>query len=154
MSFGENTLHPLEILDAREAQFKASELQRDNGDELAAKHREISLAEFRYRRALTERIKQLHHGEDGEKGMAISMCETVAKGEESIALLRRERDDLRGDLAKLDNESFRLAADRRGLDGLVRWSMGRDLRVDTPPADWTAQETRPGAGDGLVRFQG
>jgi hypothetical protein len=110
----ENTLHPLQIADSRDAQHKASELQRDLADDLAKKHKEVAAAEFRYRVALTARIKQLHHDE----GMAITMCETVAKGEESIATLRRERDNLRGDLASLEQNGFRMGADRRALDGM------------------------------------
>lgn len=136
MSFAENTLSPLEIADAREAQYKASELQRQLADDLAKAHKDLALAEFRYRRALTERIKQLH-----EAGMAITTCADVAKGEESVAVLRRERDDLKGDLAAVEQNAFRRGADRRALDGLVRWSMGRDLRVDAEPADWSKQET-------------
>lgn len=127
----ENTLHPLEIPDAREAQHKASELQRELADDLAAAHKALAHAEFRYRRALSARIKQLHEKE----GMAITMCETVAKGEESIALLRKERDELKGDLAAVEQNGYRRGADRRALDGLIQWSMHRDLRVDAPPAE-------------------
>lgn len=141
MSFGENKFHPLEIENARDSQFRASELQRELGNDLAKAHKELAKAEYLYRRALTERIKQLHVGEGEEKGMAITMCETVAKGEESIALLRRERDDRKGDLAQLEQEGFRMGADRRAIDGLIDWSMKRDLRVDAEPPDWSKQET-------------
>lgn len=140
MSFGENTLEPLEIQGAREAAHRASEQQRKLSDERAAAIKGKALAEFRYRRALTERIKQLHlQGFDGSSGLAITMCETVAKGEESIALLRRERDDAVAEVTRLEQEGFRLAANRRSIDGLLEWSMHRDLRTDTPPADWDSQ---------------
>lgn len=132
MSFGDNKLtNPYEIEEAREAQHKASEAQRELADRLAAAHRNLANAERRYRVALTARIKQLH-----AEGMAITMCETVAKGEDSIATLRYERDDLKGDLEKLDQLAYTMGADRRGLDGLVIWSMHRDLRTDAPPARW------------------
>ena len=129
--FGDNTLHPLKIVEARQAQFKASELQRDLADELARAHKAVAEKEFRYRVALTARIKQLHN----DDGMAITMCEKVAKGEESLAVLRRERDEARGDLAQIEQNAYRMGADRRGLDGLVRWSEHRDLRVDAEPGD-------------------
>lgn len=137
MSLGENTLQPLQIEDAREAAHRASERQRNTADERAAAIKAKALAEFRYRRALTERIKQLHtQGFDGSSGLAITMCETVAKGEEPIALLRRERDEAEAEVVRLEQEGFRLAANRRSLDGMLTWSMHRDLRTDTPPADW------------------
>lgn len=144
MSFGENKLsNPYEIEEAREAQHMASEGQRKLADTLAAAHKALAQAEFRYRRALSERMKQLHV--DGLKGdgggLAITTCEVVAKGEEPIALLRRERDELRGDVERLNQLAFTYGADRRGLDELVVWSRGRDLRVDAPPADWSEQET-------------
>lgn len=140
MSFADNTLQPLKIEEAREAAHRASEQQRETSNERAKAIKAKALAEFRYRRALTERIKQLHlQGFDGSKGLAITMCETVAKGEESIALLRRERDEAEAEVVRLEQEGFRLAANRRSIDGLLEWSMHRDLRTDTPPADWDSQ---------------
>lgn len=129
-AFGENTLSPLEIVDAREAQHKASELQRDLADSLAQAHRDVAAAEYAFRTALTARIKQLHDG-----GMAITMCEGYAKGEESIAKLRKIRDEKRGDLASIEQNAYRMGADRRSLDGLIDWSKHRDLRTDAPPAE-------------------
>lgn len=145
MSFGDNKLsNPFEIVEAREAQHKASEMQRNLADELANAHRDLADAERRYRVALTARIKQLHANGFGDgHGLAITMCETVAKGEDSIATLRYERDDKAGEVAKLEQLAFAMGADRRGLDGLIDWSKHRDLRVDTPPADWMRREMEP-----------
>jgi hypothetical protein len=129
VSFGDNTNpRPFEIIDAREAEYKASESQRKLADELADAHGRVADAEYAYRRALTARIRQLHEG-----GMAITMCPTVARGEESIAVLRRDRDKLQGKLAGVEQECFRAGADRRALDGLIDWSKRRDLRVDAEP---------------------
>lgn len=142
---GDNTLRPLEIAEARAAQHKASEYQRAIADKLAAQHRDLADKERRYRVALTARIKQLHAGTDEDKGMAITMCETVAKGEDSIATLRAERDEAKGDLKKLDQLAFAAGADRRALDGLIQWSQHRDLRTDTPPASFQRPSLEPAA---------
>jgi hypothetical protein len=146
MTFGENTNpHPFELVDARAAEHKASESQRKLADELKRAHFAVADAEYRYRRALSDRTKQLHiegikTGPSENKGLAITTCQDIARGEESIALLRKERDERGGDLADVQQECFRAAADRKALtEGLVAWSMRRDLRTDAEPADWLKQ---------------
>lgn len=127
--FGDNTLrNPFEIQEAREAEYTATKAQRDHGDVLAKAHLKLAQAEYLYRRKLTKRIKELHVG-----GMAITMCEGVAKGEQEVGRLRRRRDELKGELAKAEDYSYTLAADRRALKGIVEWSMYRDLRVEAEP---------------------
>lgn len=146
VSFGENTLNPFEIQEAREAQFTASKAQRDTADLLAQKMRDLAAAERTYREALTARIKELHtQGFDGSKPIAITTCEVIAKGEASIAVLREKRDQAKADVKKAEQIAFTVGADRRGLDGIIRWSEGRDLRVDVEPGSqrqW-ADEQRP-----------
>lgn len=137
MSFGENTNpHPLEIQDAREAQHRASVIQREHGDALAKAHEALADAEYTYRTALTARWKQLK-----EAGWAATVCGDIARGEESIAQLRRERDKREGELEQLKQDGYRFAADRRALDGLVDWSKRRELRTDVEPLDWRTQPT-------------
>lgn len=121
--------HPFELADGREAEYKASESQRKLADELAKAHAGVAEAEYTYRTALVARVKQLK-----EEGWAATTCENIARGEESIALLKRERQKKEGDLASVEQECFRAGADRRALDGLIDWSKHRDLRVDAPPA--------------------
>lgn len=137
MSFADNTNpHPFEIEDARAAQHLASENQRDHSDALAKAYNALADAEYTYRTALTARWKQLK-----EEGWATTVCGDIARGEESIAHLRRERDKREGELEEMKQDAYRLAADRRALDGLVDWSMRRDLRVDAEPANWSQQPT-------------
>lgn len=142
--FGDNTLNPFEIQEAREAQFAASKAQRVTADLLATKLRELAAAERTYREALTARIKELHtKGFDGSKPIAITTCEVIAKGEASISVLREKRDDAKAEVKKAEQIAFTVGADRRGLDGIIRWSEGRDLRVDAEPASerqWAEQQ--------------
>jgi hypothetical protein len=141
MSFGDNTNpHPLLIEDAREAQHKASESQRKNADLLGKAHKAVADAEYTYRVALTARIKQLK-----AEGWAVTTCDNLARGEASIAALRKIRDEREGDLREGEQSAYTLAADRRALDGLIDWSKRRELRIDTEPGDWSRQPT-DGAG--------
>lgn len=131
----ENTIHPLEIGDARQAAHKASELQRGVEDRIRDASRELAEAERQYRLKLTERILYLH----AQQGLAITMCGEVARGEQVVADLRFKRDVAKGILEAAQQKAFRYAADRRDLQRLIEWSQRRDLRVDTPPADLDRQ---------------
>lgn len=136
MSISENTLHPLQIEDAREAAHQASENQRNCEDRIKKASRDLAQKERTYREKLSKRILALHAGEGDTPGLAISTCETVAKGEKDVARLRYERDVAAGIFEAAKQEAFRRGADRRDVDTLLNWSMKRDLRVDTPPVDW------------------
>lgn len=133
MTFGDNANpHPLLIEDARAAQHKASEAQRKHAENLGKAYGAVADAEYTYRTALTARIKQLK-----DEGWAVTTCDNIARGEESVATLRRERDRREGELEEMKQGAFTLAADRRALDGLIDWSMRRELRIDVEPGDWS-----------------
>lgn len=132
-TFGSNKLHPLEIEDARLAAFKASELQKKVEEKIRAASADLANKERVYRRDLTVRILELK-----AEGVAITACDTIARGEEKIARLRYERDVARGYLESMKQSAFRRGADRRDVNLLLEWSMRRDLRVDTAPPEGIA----------------
>lgn len=137
--FGDNTFRsPYRVIEARKAQFRASESQRQGSDRLKDAAVKLADAERAYRMKLTQRITQLHAA-----GMAITTCETVAKGEEEVANLRHARDLAKGNVESARNQTFTHSADRRGIDQLVDWSMRRELRTDTPPAGFTDPPPEP-----------
>jgi hypothetical protein len=140
-TFGPNKLHPFVIEDARAAQHRASEAQREQGERLANAHLALANAEYTYSTAKVARIKQLK-----EEGWAATVCAEIARGEESIAHLRRERDKRAGELEQIKDHCFTLAKDRDALAGLIRWSEGIDLRTQTEPQDWSQQ---PAYGTGV-----
>lgn len=127
-----NTLHPLEIEDARLAAYRASELQRGVEDRMREASRDLAEAERAYRKRLSQRILELR-----ADGHAITACGDIARGETEVANLRYERDVKAGMFEAVKQEAFRRGSDRRDIDTLLNWSMKRDLRVDTPPADWS-----------------
>jgi hypothetical protein len=97
--------------------------------------RKLAGAEEKFRRALSVRIWELHTKE----GVAWTSCENLAKGEEPVVTLRRERDDAQVEVEVLRQQAYRRGADRADVGRLLDWSMKRDLRVDTPPADWSRE---------------
>lgn len=129
MSFGDNQLHPLQIEDARQAAYKASENQRAVEDMVRSASGDLAEAERLYRKKLTTRMLILH----ADDGVAWTAAESVARGEKEIADLRYDRDVKEGVLEAARQQAFRRGADRRDLDTLLNWSMRRDLRGDTPP---------------------
>lgn len=142
--FGDNTFRsPFEIEEAREAQYQASKNQRAVETRVKDAATKLAAAERAYRTKLTQRILALHAGEGDVKGLAITMCETVAKGEMQVADLRYARDIARGVLEAARQEAFACGADRRGLDALIDWSMKRELRVETPPPEFQRPTLEP-----------
>lgn len=131
---GANALHPLQIEDARDAAFRASELQRYVEDSLKRASSELADAEREYRKALATKILELR-----DAGNAITACEQIAKGDDHVADLRHARDIAGGVWEATRQEAFRRGADRKDVGRLLDWSMARDLRTDTPPADWRGQ---------------
>ena len=127
---GENTLHPLEIADARKAAHRASEVQREVENRLRESSREAAEAERLYRMALATKILELRAQDDQ---VAWSTCADVARGDKHVARLKFERDVAEGIREAVSQQAFRRGADRRDLDTLLKWSQARDLRVDTPP---------------------
>ena len=138
MSFGENTISPFEIEDARAAAHKASEQQRGVEDSIRDASRKLADAERRYRLKLTETIFRLH----ADEGVAWTACDVIARGEVDVARLRYDRDVAKGILEAIQQQAFAFAADRRDLHRLIEWSQRRDLRIDTPPPsfDWNTSE--------------
>ena len=129
MSFGENTISPFEIEDARAAAHKASEQQRGVEDSIRDASRNLAEAERQYRLALTTRILYLH----AQDKVAWTACEAIARGEASVADLRYKRDVAKGILEAAQQQAYTFAADRRDLHRLIEWSQRRDLRIDAEP---------------------
>lgn len=127
----DNTLHPLEIEDARDAAYRASELQRLVEDRIRQASRDLAEAERAYRKALAVRMLELR-----ADGHAITACGDLARGDQRVADLRFNRDVAGGVFEAAKQEAFRRGSDRRDLDTLLNWSMKRDLRTDAPPAHW------------------
>jgi hypothetical protein len=129
MAIAENSIHPLEIQDAREAAYRASEKQREVEDQIVMASADLATAERAYRRRLSERIVELK-----ADGTAVTACRDIALGEQDVSNLRYDRDVAKGVLEAAQQQAYRRGADRSDVNLLLDWSMRRDLRTDAPPA--------------------
>ncbi len=138
--FGDNTIQPLAIEDARAAAHRASELQRTVEDSMRAASRDLAEKERVYREQLSLRIVELK-----AEGVAWTVCGDIARGEEKTAHLRRDRDIAEGVLDAARQQAFRYGADRRDLSQMIEWSTRRELRIDIPPIQYdpATGEVRP-----------
>lgn len=106
-----------------EAHFKAAEQeQRRVESEISVAFRQWARAQRVYAVALARRMFELKAG-----GMAITACETLAKGDPSIAALRQERDEAEGIKETAKAASWRVNADRKDINEFLNWSKRRDL---------------------------
>jgi hypothetical protein len=104
--------------------------QRRVESEVTLAYREHARAQRTYSCALARRMLELKAA-----GMAITACETVAKGDPRIAELREERDVKEGLRETAKHAAWRANADRRDTNDLIRWAAKRDLAEYYGPAE-------------------
>lgn len=122
------------------AQSKSEDAAREQErleEEVRDAYREHARAERSYNVALARRIWELKR-----EGIAITACERLAKGDETIADLRERRDMAEGSKETAKLAAWRANADRRDITGLIDWSMRRDMAEfygRTQEPDWSRQ---------------
>lgn len=92
--------------------------------------RDYAQAEEAYRKALAEKILRLH-----DEGTAWSVCADVARGDSTVARLRRERDVAEGLREAMTHALWRHNANRRDAQRFADWSQRREFaeaRGDVP----------------------
>lgn len=113
---------PFTFAEARAAAHSASRRQIDNERARVEAATDHAGKELAYRKALAERMTICR-----SEGVAWSAAADLARGDGQVAQLRFERDVSAGVLAAIEQAGFRLQADRRVLEQLVRWSQAREL---------------------------
>jgi hypothetical protein len=116
------TGQPWDFATALAASHAAETEQRRVESEVTTAYREFARAEELYEVALARRIWQLK-----AEGVAITACKTLAEGEPSIAVLKRERNEKEGLKETSKLAGWRVNADRRDVEGFIDWSKRRDL---------------------------
>lgn len=102
---------------------RAAELeQRRVESEVFDAYKNAARAQHLYSVALARRMLELK-----AQGMAVTACETVAKGDPRIALLREERDLAEGLKETAKVAGWRVNADRRDTEALIDWSKRREI---------------------------
>ncbi len=110
--------HPYSFGEARAAIERASIAQKHAEQAIRDAYREYGAAERAYRMLLAQEILKLR-----AEGQSITIAQDIAKGERKVADLRFKRDVAMGVLEASKSSVFRMTADRRELEQLIRWSM-------------------------------
>jgi hypothetical protein len=110
------------------ASHNAETEQRRVESEVSTSYRDHAKAQRVYAVALARKMLELKRD-----GMAITACETVAKGDPAIASLREQRDIAEGLRETAKHAAWRANADRRDISDLIRWSARRDLAEYSGP---------------------
>lgn len=121
---------PWDFQEALQASRDAELEQRRVEGEIYKAFKDYARKERAYRVALAKEILTLK-----SQGMAITACETVAKGAPRIAALREERDLAEGLKETAKHAGWRVNADRRDIGDLLRWSARRDLAEYSGPTE-------------------
>ena len=95
---------------AAEAQKAGEQAVRDASADLAEKER-------LYRLALAKRIVEVH-----AEGAAWTVAQDLARGDETVARLRYERDVAKGVFDAASQRAWRHTADRKDVLELIAWS--------------------------------
>ena len=113
---------PFTFSEARRAAHDASrrqidaEAQRVECAKTAADKRRL------YHIALSRKIVELH-----AEGVAWTVAGDIARGDEGVATARYDRDVAEAVSEAQEQAGYRLNADRRVLEQLVRWSQAREI---------------------------
>jgi hypothetical protein len=124
---------PYDFGEAVEAAKRAAELQRDAEHDLTRSVREHAQAEKLYRVALARRIVELR-----ADGQAATLAADLARGDETVAMLRYERDIAEGAKDVAVQQAWRRSADRKDVRVFIEWSARVSL-ADTPDLHWTKE---------------
>lgn len=100
----------------------ASAAQQSAEEELRRAFRAFAEAEERYRKALAVEIVKAH-----ADGVAWSTAPDLARGDDGVARLRRERDIAEGVKEAMQQAVWRHTANRRDAQRFAEWSMRRNL---------------------------
>jgi hypothetical protein len=95
---------------AAKAQKGAEQARRDAARDLAGK-------EHAYRLALAKKILEAH-----ADGVAWTVAQDIARGDDRVAQLRYERDVAKGVLDAAEQRAWRHTADRKDMTEFIQWS--------------------------------
>jgi rubrerythrin len=115
-------VEPWSFDQARTACRDASVAQAAVEKDLVKAFRDYAAAEERYRIALAKQILDCH-----VDGIAWSTAPDIARGDKTVAALRRERDIAEGLKEALVQAAWRRNADRKDAQRFSDWSQRREL---------------------------
>lgn len=129
------TVQPYDFGQAHAAAAAASRGQQEAERNLLQASREFAQKEEAYRLALAKEIVRQH----AEEKVAWTVAPDLARGEQTVARLRRERDIAEGVREAMQQACWRRAADRKDTQRLMDWSARREIAEgygNTPTPDF------------------
>jgi hypothetical protein len=100
---------------------------------MRAAARDFAVAEEAYRIALAKEIVRQH----AEEGVAWTVAPDLARGDKTVAKLRRERDIAEGVREAVTQAAWRASADRKDAQRFADYSLRRDLQESGGGGDTT-----------------
>lgn len=116
-------MQPYSFEQARDAAAKASRAQEAAETGLRESARDFAEKEERYRIALAKEIVRQH----ADDGVAWTVAPDLARGDVTVARLRRERDIAEGVREAMQQAAWRRAADRKDTQRFIDWSARREV---------------------------
>lgn len=113
---------PWSFDEARDNCAEASRTQRAQEENVLAAYRDYAEKKRAHYKARAEKILQLR-----AEGMAVTACETVAKGDPHVADLGYKRDIAEGVVEVAKQAAWRRNADRKDAQRFSDWSQNREL---------------------------
>jgi hypothetical protein len=108
---------------------QASQQQRAAENAMREASVDFAKAEEAYRLALAKEIVRQH----AEDGVAWTVAPDLARGNEKVARLRRERDIAEGVREASQQGAWRRAADRKDAQRFADWSQRREMAENGGP---------------------
>jgi len=113
---------PWDFDQARDAARKASMAQRTAEDFIRDAFKTFALAEESYRLALAQKIVEIH-----AEGTAWSATADLARGDKTVARLKRDRDIAEGVVEAAKQAGWRASKDRDDVAAFIGWSQRREF---------------------------
>jgi len=113
---------PWDFDQARAAARQASIAQRTAEDFIRDAFKTFALAEESYRLALAQKIVEIH-----AEGTAWSATADLARGDKTVARLKRDRDIAEGVVEAAKQAGWRASKDRDDVAAFIGWSQRREF---------------------------
>lgn len=116
------TSAPYDFDQAREAAANATTLQKAAEDFIREAYKDAALKNEAYRKRLAEEIVRVHNA-----GSAWTVAQDLARGNDEVARMCRERDIAEGVKEAAVQAAWRRKDDTKFTERFIEWSMRREL---------------------------
>lgn len=119
---------PWDFDEARQNCRQASLRQESAEEALRKAYVDTAVANERYRKALADKILELR-----SEGFPATVCSDLARGDKTVAELKRQLDVQEGVREAMAQAAWRLTADRKDAQRFADWSQRREMAETAVP---------------------